>query len=278
MAIPNNVVDGKRREAHQTKGASWPFQKFATVFGHIQVPTSQLHYCADLRMSGVGIVHLQMIRGLLARNRTITLMAGLGGLAGLISAVVPDRLANLLKPVSPMFLLDDVSVHPGFLFGLVIALGVWWVGERRAWVIGLMVVTTMFAWSAALNTAFWIYEIKDVRVLFSAMPALPSSAEATAVTIFLTGFLAGIVGAAVMVFSCALVVPSLRGVVPIGLTILVGGVCGLLLYPFLGGWPLLEGWDDAHSLIVLFPIWQASIAACLGWAFKLQLQSRAACP
>ena len=225
-----------------------------------------------------------MIRGPLARNKTVTHMAVLGGFAGLISAIVPDRLANLLQPVSPIFLLDDVSVHPGLLLGLVIALGVWWVGERRAWVIVLMVVTTMFAWSAALNTAFWVYEIKDVRVLFSEAPARSSSAEATATITLLTGFLAGIVGAAVTVLSCALVVPSLRRVAPIGLTIVVGGLCGLLLYPFLGGWPIpdgwpiLDGWDDAYSLIVLFPVWQASIAACLGWAFKPQLQSRAACP
>lgn len=194
----------------------------------------------------------------MVRINIVVLMAVLGGLAGVISAVMPDPVANILQPVSPFFLLDDASVHPGLLFGLVIALGVWWEGERRAWIVGLMVLIIMFAWSAGLNTAFWVYEIKDVQVFFGKAAYGSTVNEATATIKLLAGLLGGIVGAAVTVLGCALVIPSLREITPVGLTILVGGLAGLLLYPF------LDGWNETLSLLLLFAIWQASVGACLG--------------
>ena len=114
------------------------------------------------------------------------------------------------------------------------------------------------AWSASFHTALWIYEFKNERVLFGLSAAGSSAGEATIVIKLLAGFFAGTVGAALSVMGCAVVIVSLRTAVPFGLTVFVGGLAGLLLYP------LLAGWNETISLLLLFSIWQASVGACLG--------------
>jgi uncharacterized membrane protein YcfT len=185
-------------------------------------------------------------------------MALLGALTGVISAVVPDSVANAVQPVSSLFFLTDSSAHPGLFYGPVVSLGVWWAGERRAWVIISVFLITVLAWSAALNTALWVYDIKDERVLLGQASAGKAGLDATPAVKLLTGFVAGIVGATVLVLGCALVIPVLRRAAPILLTIVVGGLAGLLLYPFLSDWP------QTLSLAILLSVWQASVGACLG--------------
>jgi hypothetical protein len=190
-------------------------------------------------------------------------MAILGGLTGIISALLPgaaESVPNALKIISQSFLLDPVRspIHPGLLFGLVVGAGVWWAGERRAWALGLAFLITVFAWSAAVNTAYSIYEIKDERVIFG-VAVNSSSGAVTPVIKLLSGFVAGVVGAAMTVIGCSLAIPSLRSVVAVGATAIVGGIAGLLLYP------VLEEWNETASLIALFAVWQASVGASLGW-------------
>jgi hypothetical protein len=172
--------------------------------------------------------------------------------------VIPESFPNAIQPLSTLFFLDGSSAHPGLLFGFVVGLGVWWAGKGSVWVIGSVFLVTVLAWSAAMNAAFWIYEFKDERALFGVIEDGSSITEATAVMKLLTGFVAGLVGAAVMAIGCALFIPCLRGITPIGSTVLVGGLAGLLLYPF------LEGWDDTLALLVLLSVWQTSVGAALG--------------
>ena len=68
-----------------------------------------------------------------------------------------------------------------------------------------------------------------------------------------------VVGAAMTMIGCSLVIPSLRSVAAVGATAIVGGIAGLLLYP------VLEEWNESTSLIALFAVWQASVGACIGW-------------
>jgi hypothetical protein len=191
------------------------------------------------------------------RLKTTTVIALLGALTGVLSALVPESVANALQPVSSLFFLADSSAHPGLIYAPVISLGVWLAGERRAWVIIFAFLITVLAWSAALNTAFWVYEIKDERVLFGQAIARTAGSDATPVIKLLTGFFAGIIGAATLVIGCAMAIPSLRDATPILTTIVVGGSAGILLYPF------LSGWHQASSLAVLLAVWQASVAACI---------------
>ena len=134
---------------------------------------------------------LQAIGNPVKRITTAKLMGLLGGLTGILSAVVSDSVPKALQPV-----LNDSSAHPGLLFGLVVGLGVWWAGERRAWAIALAFLVTVLAWSASFHTALWIYEFKNERALFGLGAVGSSVGEATIVIKLLAGFLAGTVGAA----------------------------------------------------------------------------------
>ncbi len=198
------------------------------------------------------------------RMTTATFMALGGALTGIASAVVPDGFANALKPVSALFLLEDSSVHPAVIFGPIVSVGFWSAGERRSWVLVLVFLATLLAWSAALRTAFWIYDPQHHRVLFGHQAVTSSSSQATLLIQLATGFIAGIVGATIMVVGGALAVPCLRGVRPIVTTAVVGGLAGLLLYFF------LSGWHQTVALAILMSVWQASVGACLGhWLARL---------
>ena len=193
----------------------------------------------------------------------LTLMALLGGLTGIISALLPGapaEIPNALKIIAQLFLLDPVRapIHPGLLFGLVVGAGAWWVGERRVWALGLTFLITVFAWSAAVNTAHSVYEIKGEGVIFG-VTVRSSNPAFEPIIILLSGFVAGVVGAAMTVIGCALVLPSLRSVGAVSVTAIVGGIAGLLLYP------VLDKWNETPSIIALFAVWQASVGACIGW-------------
>lgn len=109
-----------------------------------------------------------------------------------------------------------------------------------------------------MNSALLIYELKDHRTLFGEDVATPVSGDVTLVIKLLTGLVAGIVGATFMVAGSALAVPALRGVAPMLTTGLVGGLAGLLLYFF------LSGWHETLALLIILPVWQASVGFCIG--------------
>ena len=185
-------------------------------------------------------------------------MALAGSITGVISALLPDNVAGVFAPLSALFLLDGSSVHPGMLFGLGMAWAFWRSGETRAWALGVVVLTVCIAWSAALNTAFAVYDIKDIRTLFDTGITTEPSADATTAIKLLTGLFAGTVGAAIMALGCAIVAPAMRNTVAIGTTIALGATGGLLVYPF------LTGWNDTLSLLILFAVWQAAVGASIG--------------
>lgn len=189
---------------------------------------------------------------------TTRLLVILGVITGVISAMTPDSVSHVLRPVSVLFLLGDAPIHPGLFFAPVIGLAVWWAGEKRIWVVGLMVLVTVFSWSAAVSTAYWVFENEDLKNLIHSNIEGTPVTGATSVIWLITGFLAGVVGAAIMVCGSAFVFPSFRGFVPIATTTIMGGLTGLLIYPF------LAGWNETVSLVILFSVWQASVGACLG--------------
>lgn len=188
----------------------------------------------------------------------IAVMAFAGLVSGAASAIFPESFAKALNPVSKLFMLNGSAVHPGLFYGSAIALVLGWLGERRIWALAFTVLVVSVAWSAAVNTAIKVYDIKDLRALYDATVPRSAGSDATAAVKLLTGFVAGIVGAFVTVVSLAIPVPALRNGMAWSATTLVGGVAGLLIYPF------LAGWNGTAALILLFTVWQASVGASIG--------------
>jgi hypothetical protein len=175
-------------------------------------------------------------------------MGGLGLLSGILSATVGyDLELAWLKPIAPIFFLDVGPMPIGFFFGSAVALGLWlWSGT--IWSLPVVLVTTLYAWSAAIQIAIRLQRnAGDDPHLIAASLA------------------AGFVGAALTHVGCALFARELLRPARIGLTAIIGALAGLLFYA--GERQIVDG-------RLLFVIWQPLVAACIGAG--LQRNSRAA--
>jgi len=158
-------------------------------------------------------------------------IAGLGALSGLLSSLEPEALKH--------FKALGVPIYPGPLFGLVIAFGVYRWGKASWWAAILVLVVTVAAWIAAVRGFLGVTD------------------NATS-NIYLGGFVAGAIGAAGTMLGGAIIIPVLRGSPDWLLTIGVGAVAGLLIVP-------AERMPEDY-LLLLFVVWQAAVAACIGYA------------
>jgi hypothetical protein len=165
-------------------------------------------------------------------------MAGLGLLSGILSATLGyDLELEWLKPVAPIFILDAGQMPIGFFFGAIVALGVW-ISTRNALALLALVITTMYAWSAAIQVA--------IRLQRNAGDNLHLIAASLG---------AGAVGAGLTHLGCALFVPGLRSPARVISTCLVGAAAGMLFY--LGERKFI---DER----MLFVVWQPAVAFCIG--------------
>jgi hypothetical protein len=172
------------------------------------------------------------------RQRSALVMAGLGLVAGLLSATIGfDQEQAWLKPIAPIFFLDAGPVPIGFFFGAIVALGVW-IATGNVWALPVVPVVTMYAWSAAIQVAIRLQRTVDDD------PHLIAASLA-----------AGAVGAGVTHLGGAIFAPELRRPARIALTCLVGAAAGLLLYMGQRKWV-----DDR----LLFVVWQPAVAFCIG--------------
>jgi hypothetical protein len=131
----------------------------------------------------------------------------------------------------------------GVWFGLVVGLGIWQWGNR-SWVAATTALLATWAgWELAVNVAIQLEE-----QWLKTMP-LPA-----ALTIYISGFVAGAVGAFATWAGAASVTPVLRrAFVPVSF-VAVGALLGLLL-------PCTNHYDNAA--VLLLP-WETAIAAVLG--------------
>jgi hypothetical protein len=176
------------------------------------------------------------------RQRPALAMAVLGLVAGVLSATLgfAGELA-WLKPVGAVFFLDAGPVPAGLFFGAAVALGLWlWTGNR--WALPVLPVTTMYAWSAALQIAVRLLRDNDDNAHLIA-----------------ASLIAGAVGAGLTHLGCALFAQKLRRPATIAATCAVGALAGLLL--FAGQRKLVD--DRA-----LFLVWQPAVALCLGLGLR----------
>jgi hypothetical protein len=172
------------------------------------------------------------------RERPDITMAGLGLISGILSATFGQDLEiGLLKPVAPLFFLDVGPMPIGFFFGAAVAFGIWW-WTRNPWSVPVLLVTTMYAWSAAIQVAIRLQRNADDD------PHLIAASLG-----------AGAVGAGLTHLGCALFSRDLRRPMRIAVTCGVGALAGMLFY--LGQRKLI---DER----LLYLVWQPAVAFCIG--------------
>ena len=172
------------------------------------------------------------------RRRPADTLAALGLISGLLSGLWGASLElPVLQPLAALFFLDPGMLPIGFFFGAAMAIGIALL-TRKPWA-ALVVVTTIYAWSAAIHTAIRLQRnIGDDAYLIGA------------------SLCAGAVGAGLTHLGCALLAADLRRPLwRIALTCGVGAVAGLLFY--LGE----RKYVDER---LLFFVWQPAVAFCIG--------------
>jgi hypothetical protein len=177
-----------------------------------------------------------IVRGL--RERPAVTMAGLGLLSGILSATIGfDLELSWLRPVAPLFFLDVGPMPIGFFFGAAVAVSLWlWTGTW--WTVPVLLVTTMYAWSAAIQVA-----IRTQRHTGDDPQLIAASLAA------------GAVGAGLTHLGCALFASGLRRPGRILASCLVGALAGMLFY--LGE----RNYIDPRLLYV---VWQPAVAFAIG--------------
>lgn len=172
------------------------------------------------------------------RERPDITMAGLGLVSGLLSATVGQDLEpGWLKPVAPLFFLDVGPMPIGFFFGAAVALGILvWTGIL--WSVPVLLITTMYAWSAAIQVAIRLQRNAgdDPHLIAASLGA-------------------GAVGAGLTHLGCALFAPGLRRPARIAVTCIAGALAGMLFY--LGERKFIDG-------RLLYLVWQPAVAFCIG--------------
>lgn len=165
-------------------------------------------------------------------------MAALGLLSGILSATLGyDLELDWLKPVAPIFFLDAGPMPIGLFFGVAVACGVW-MRTGNVWAVPVLLVTTMYAWSAAIQVAIRLQRNAgdDLHLILASLGA-------------------GAAGAGLTHLGCALFAPGLRRPSRIAVTCIVGALAGMLFH--LGE----RKFVDARLLYV---IWQPAVAFCIG--------------
>jgi hypothetical protein len=168
-------------------------------------------------------------------------MGGLGIVSGIASAYLgfsegSPYLAPF-EPIATVFGLYSVYLTMGLYFGIVVAFGVWnWTGRLLA--VPVLLVTTMYAWSAAIQVGIRLQTNSgdDPHLIAASLAA-------------------GAVGAGLTQLGCALFSTELRRPVRIAVTCLVGAAAGMLLY---------ASERKMLDMSWLFIIWQPAVAFCIG--------------
>jgi hypothetical protein len=174
----------------------------------------------------------------------------LGLVSGALSSAVWDSAAfEILKPVATVFFLAPGALPVGFLFACAMGIGVAFF-TGRWWAFPVVLIVTIYAWSAAIHTAVRIQRNNDADTY-----------------LILASLAAGAVGAGITHFGAALAADGLRRSGRIALTIVVGAVLGLLFYAGHRKY-IDERW--------LYALWQPAVAYCLGRGLGLGNRSTAA--
>jgi hypothetical protein len=146
-----------------------------------------------------------------------------------------------LNPVALLFGLSPELLLIGLFFGAAIALGVW-LATASPWSIPVLLITTVYAWSAAIQVAIRLQRTTgdDPHLIAASLAA-------------------GAVGAGITHLGCALFSRELRRPAWIALTIVVGALAGMLF--FASQRKFVEEW-------LLYVVWQPAVAFAIGLALQ----------
>lgn len=175
------------------------------------------------------------------RDHPPLVLAGLGLLSGILSAVIGFEVrVDLLDWPGSLFFLSAEMMPIGVFFAAVMAFAIaaW---ESPAWAPIVTFIGTLYAWSAAIQTALFAHKI--------------GGGDASHAGPLLAGVLAGLVGAALTHLSVALFAHALFDRTHALRTCLVGAIAGTLFY--FGSRNLI----DAR---ILFVVWQPAVAYAIG--------------
>lgn len=164
-------------------------------------------------------------------------MAGLGAVSGALSVSLGFDSATWLQPVAALFGLVPELMPVGFYFSVAVALGIW-LGTGNLWAVPVLLITTMYAWSAAIQVAIRLQRNSgdDPHLIAASLAA-------------------GAVGATLTHLGCAVFSRALRRPLAIAVTCTIGAVVGMLFY-------LGERRYIGSSL--LYVVWQPAVAFCIG--------------
>ena len=176
-----------------------------------------------------------------AMRHPAVLLGALGAISGVLSAVVPGpAFGTELLPAN----LALYMVLAGFWFGLVIGYGVFRFASRTSAAVSGTLLGTWLAWEVAVNIAF---QLDDNWLKLAGLP------EPTRT--YISGFIAGEIGALLTWAAAASFSPQLRqplAAIAIGTA---GALFGLLLH--------LAMSRDMPA--ILFVPWQVAVAAAFGY-------------
>ena len=185
------------------------------------------------------------------RERPADTMGALGLVSGILSAVWGQTYElKPLQPLATVFFLDPGALPIGFFYGIAMGIGIAaWV--RKPWALPVVLVTTMYAWSAAIHTAIRLQRNTDGDAYLVA-----------------ASLCAGAVGAGLTHLGCALFAADLRRPLwRFALTCAVGAAFGMFFY--MGERKIL---DER----LLFFVWQPAVAFCIGLGLPRQSQTQSA--
>jgi hypothetical protein len=175
------------------------------------------------------------------RDRPAPVIAGLGLISGVVSASVGFELRiEALDWPGTLFFLSAEMMPIGLCFAAVMAFAIA-VHTAPGWAPIVTFIGTLYAWSAAIQTALWMHKV--------------GGGDSSHAGPLLAGVSAGLVGAALTYLSVALFAPSLRAWKEAARTCLVGAVAGLLFY---------FGSRNIIDARILFLVWQPAVAYCIG--------------
>jgi hypothetical protein len=185
------------------------------------------------------------------RVNSTFVFAALGLATGLVTMVMQpfggfayDWIQGLVEPVREGFIgfliKWGIFLLPGLIFGAVL-------GQRFT----AMKLGGRWHWLlfSAVCAASWYFGIYAALNLSKISPVDPED-------YLLMGPAGGLVGAAIVALGGALLYPALRNGKTAIMLIVIGAGLGLLLHV------------DIDAPHILFPPWQAAIAACLGYAAR----------
>ncbi len=176
------------------------------------------------------------------RSRTSLLkIAAAGILTGLLTPLLPTLIDKLIRAPGD-FRLALVAVPFAILVAILVrrfTLGPWWTAFAAA-------LFTMAAFVCAVNAAIWIDgQVGDV---------------AKVVRNICAGLAGGFVGSAVMALGIGLLPAAPRDPAAWLPMLVIGTLAGMLL--------AVDSALDLDLTSVLYPVWQAGVAAGLGWALQ----------